>query len=113
VEAGHSCRAAACHFSVSDSFAIKLMQRQRQSGSPASARQGRPCGTGKLAPDETFLIQAVEKRPDITRPDLAAKLWEEPGVSAAPAPLARCLGRRGFTFTKTADGGGMRTRGWA
>ncbi len=29
VAAGHSCRAAARHFSVSDSFAIKLMQRQR------------------------------------------------------------------------------------
>jgi transposase len=31
VEAGHSCRAAARHFGVSDSFAIKLLQRQRQS----------------------------------------------------------------------------------
>src|SRR3712207_3824817 len=33
VEAGHSCRAAARHFGVSDSCAIKLMQRQRRSGS--------------------------------------------------------------------------------
>ena len=97
VEAGHSCRAAARHFSVSDSFAIKLMQRQRQSGSPVPARQGRPCGTGKLAPYETFLIQAVEKRPDITMPDLAARLWEQHGVSAAPATLSRLLCRRGFT----------------
>ena len=29
VEAGHSCRAAAQHFGVSDSFAIKLVQRTR------------------------------------------------------------------------------------
>jgi transposase len=29
VKARHSCRAAARHFGVSDSFAIKLMQRQR------------------------------------------------------------------------------------
>ena len=49
VEAGHSRRAAARHFGVSDSFAIKLMQRQRQFGSAAPARQGRPRGTGKLA----------------------------------------------------------------
>ena len=110
VEAGHSCRAAARHFSVSDSFAIKLMQRQRQSGSSAPARQGRPCGTGKLAPYERFLIQAVEKRPDITMPDLAARLWEEHGVSAAPATLSRLLCRRGFTYKKTADGRGVRTR---
>ncbi len=104
VEAGHSCRAAARHFSVSDSFAIKLMQRQRRSGSPAPARQGRPQGTGKLAPYETFLVQEVEKTPDITMPDLAARLWEEHGVSAAPASLSRLLCRRGFTYKKTADG---------
>ena len=30
VEAGHSCRAAARHFGVSDSFAIKLLQRQER-----------------------------------------------------------------------------------
>ena len=110
VAAGHSCRAAARHFRVSDSFAIKLMQRQRQSGSPAPARQGRPRGTGKLAPYETFLIQAVESQPDITMPDLAARLWEEHSVWAAPATLSRFLCRRGFTYKKTADGGGVRTR---
>jgi transposase len=110
VAAGHSCRAAARHFRTSDSFAIKLMQRQRQSGSPAPARQGRPRGTGKLAPYETFLIQSVESQPDITMSDLAATLWEEHGVRAAPATLSRFLCRRGFTYKKTADGGGVRTR---
>ena len=62
VEAGHSCRAAARHFGVSDSFAIKLVQRTRHLGSPAPARQGRPPGRGKLAPYEAFLIQTVEAR---------------------------------------------------
>ena len=37
VEAGHSCRAAAQHFGVSDSFAIKLVRR-----SGTSARRRRP-----------------------------------------------------------------------
>jgi transposase len=110
VEAGHSCRAAARHFAVSDSFAIKLMQRQRRSGSPAPARQGRPQGTGKLAPYETFLIRTVEAKPDITMPELAARLREEHGVAAAPASLSRLLCRHGFTYKKTVDGGGMRTR---
>ena len=110
VEAGHSCRAAARHFAVSDSFAIKLMQRQRQSGSPAPARQGRPRGTGKLAPYEAFLVQIVEAQPDITMPDLAARLLEAHGVAAAPASLSRLLCRCGFTYKKTADGGGVRTR---
>src|SRR5215207_2853161 len=42
VEAGHSCRTAAEHFDVSESFAIKLVRRTRDTGSPAPARQGRP-----------------------------------------------------------------------
>ena len=100
VEVGHSCRAAARHFGVSDSCAIKLMQRQRQFGSPAPARQGRPCDTGKLAPYEAFLIQAVETKPDITMPELATRLRENHGVVAAPATLSRLLCRHGFTYKK-------------
>ena len=98
VEAGHSCRAAARQFGVGDSFAIKLLQRQRRSGSPAPARQGRPPGRRKLAPYETFLIQAVETKPDITMPELAARLLEEHGIIAAPATLSRLLCRHGFTY---------------
>jgi transposase len=111
VEAGHSCRAAARHFGVSDSFAIKLMQRQRQSGSPMPARQGRrPRGSGKLTPYEAFLIEVVETKPDITMPELAARLLEEHGIVAAPAALSRLLCRHGFTYKKSPDGRGVRTR---
>ena len=62
VEAGHSRRAAARHFGVSDSFAIKLVRRQARFGSPAPARQGRPPGSGKLAPYEAFLVQVRRGR---------------------------------------------------
>ena len=98
VEAGHSCRAAARHFGVSDSCAIKLMQRRRQSGSLAPARQGRPPGGGKLVPYETFLIQTVEAEPAITMPELAARLLEQHGIVAAPAMLSRFLCRCGFSY---------------
>ncbi len=110
VEAGHSCRAAARHFGVSDSCAIKLMQRQRHSGSLAPARLGRPPGRGKLVSYETFLIQTVEAEPAITMPELAARLLEQHGVVAAPAMLSRLLCRRGFRYKKSPDGGGVRTR---
>jgi transposase len=46
VEAGHSCRAAARHFRVSDSFAIKLLQRQRQSVRQAAGPRRRRHGLG-------------------------------------------------------------------
>jgi transposase len=98
VEAGHSCRAAARHFWVSDSCAIKLMQRKRQMGSLAPARQGRPPGGGKLVPCEAFLIQTAEAEPAITMPELAARLLDEHGIVAAPAMLSRFLCRRGFTY---------------
>ena len=110
VEAGHSCRAAARHFGVSDSCAIKLMQRQRQSGSLAPARQGRPPGRGRLVPYEAFLVQVVETEPTITMPELAARLLAEHEVVAAPAVLSRLLCRLGFTYKKIPDGSGMRTR---
>jgi len=108
VEAGHSCRAAAEHFDVSESFAIKLVRRTRHTGSPA--RQGRPPGGGKLVPYETFLIQTVEAEPAITMPELAARLLDEHGIVAAPAMLSRFLCRCGFSYKKSPDGGGMRTR---
>lgn len=110
VEAGHSCRAAARHFGVSDSFAIKLLKRQRTSGSPIPARQGRPPGRRRLSPYEAFLIQTVEAKPDITMPELAARLLEEHGVVAAPAALSRLLCRHGFTYKKSLDGRRVRTR---
>jgi transposase len=110
VEAGHSCRAAARHFDVSDSFAIKLVRRTRHSGSPAPARQGRPPGRGKLVPYEAFLVQAVEAEPAITMPELAARLLEQHGIVAARAMLSRFLCQRGFTDQKTPDGRGVRTR---
>jgi transposase len=110
VEAGHSCRAAARHFGVSDSCAIKLVRRTRDTGSPAPARQGRPPGRGKLVPYEAFLIQTVEARPAISMPELAARLLEDHGVVAAPAMLSRFLCRHGFSYKKIPDGGGVRTR---
>ena len=69
VAQGHTRRAAARRLGVSESFAIKLVKHQERSGSPAPVRQGRPHGSGKLAPYEAFLIQEVEKKPDITMPE--------------------------------------------
>ncbi len=61
-------------------------------------RQGRPPGTGKLAPFQAFLVGEVEKKPDITMPELAAQLMKEHGITATPAALSRLLCRNGFTY---------------
>lgn len=109
VEAGHSRRAAARRFGVSDSFAVKLLQRVAAHGSLSPGRQGRPRG-GRLARFERFLIDAVETQPDITMPELALRLLAEHKMKADPAELSRFLCRCGFTYKKSAAGVGMRTR---
>jgi transposase len=92
VEAGHSRREAARHFGVSESCAVKLMQRVAATGSPVPAPQGRPPGRGKLAPYKEFLIGRVRAKPDITMPELAAELRAAHGVEADPRlALARAL----------------------
>jgi transposase len=100
VGAGHSRRAASRHFNVSESFSIKLMQPVTGSGSALPGRQGRPPCGGKLAACMAFLIDAVKAKPDMTMPELSARLQAERGVQAQPATLSRFLCRCGFTYKK-------------
>ena len=100
IDKGQSRRAAARHFGVSESFAIKLDQRRVRSGSIAPQKQGRPRCSGKLEVFEAFLIGAVEAKPDITMPELATLLMEAHSVTATSAVLSRFLCRRGFTYKK-------------
>lgn len=110
VASGKSRRAAAERFKVSASFAVKLAARVARTGSAEPARQGRPIGGGKLAPHVALLAGWVEAEPDITMPELAAKLLAEKGVKAHPASLSRVLIQAGFSFKKNTSGHGDRTR---
>ena len=110
VAAGGSRRGAARQFSVSDSCAVKLVARAARTGSAEPARQGRPPGGGKLLAHLAFLIGEVEAKPDITMPELAARLAGERGVTVSPASLSRVLCAAGFTYKKSPDGVGARTR---
>ena len=110
VAAGSSRRAAAARFSVSASSAIRWSALAAREGSPRPRKQGRPAGKGPLADHLGYLIATVEGEPDITMPELAARLLAARGVVAAWASLSKLLCRAGFTYKKTADGIGMRTR---
>jgi transposase len=113
VSEGGSRRGAAKRFGVSDSCAVKLLARVERTGSSAPARQGRPPGEGKLAAHRAFLIEQVEAKPDITLPQLASLLERQCGVVADPSSLSRALRAAGFTYKKSPDGVGARTRGGA
>ena len=104
IESGQSRRAAARRYEVSASFAVKLAERVSRTGSAQPARQGRPPGGGKLAPYLTALIGWVEAEPDITMPELAAKLKAEKDVTAHPASLSRVLLKAGYSFKKNTSG---------
>src|SRR5215467_14032342 len=106
-------RAAARRYEVSASFAVKLVERVSSTGSAEPARQGRPPGGGKLAPYLTALLEWVEAKPDITMPELAAKLKAEKALTAHPASLSRALLKAGLTFKKKSAGDGGRARGRA
>ena len=87
-----------------------MARRVASSGSTAPARQGRRPGGGKLQAQLEAIIAWVEAEPDMTMPELAAKLLQAVGVQAHPASLSRLLVKAGFSFKKNADGIGVRAR---
>ena len=107
---GGSRRAAARRYDVSPSFAVKLIDRMSRTGSVEPERQGRPPGGGKLAPYLTALLDWVEAEPDITMPELAARLQAEKAITAHPASLSRVLLKAGLSFKKNTAGAGGRAR---
>ena len=113
IESGGSRRAAARRYDVSPSVAVKLLDRMSRTGSVEPERQGRPPGGGKLAPYLAALLDWVEAEPDITMPELAARLQAEKAITAHPASLSRVLLKVGLSFKKNAAGVGSRARGRA
>jgi transposase len=110
VASGRSRRAAALRFEVSASTGVRLAKRMEETGSLAPARQGRPPGDGKLAGHRDRLVAWVEAEPDISMPELAAKLAAESGIVAHPASLSRFLLAAGFTVKKNTAGRRGRSR---
>lgn len=102
VEAGNSCHAAARKFEVSPSFVIKLMSLRRETGGV----DPRPRGAnrrGKLHSRRAFILREVEKRRDITMPELAGVLQQVKAIQVAPATLSRFLIACGLSRKKNSS----------
>jgi transposase len=80
---------------VSVSSAIRWTARAASEGSRKPCKEGRPAGKGPLAAYLDYLITAIEARPDVTMPELAARLQAERGAVAAWASLSKLLCRGG------------------
>ncbi|OCP00439.1 transposase, partial [Ensifer sp. LC13] len=85
-------------------------QHRRVAGTVAPLRQGRPPGSGKLSAYLSFLIAQIEAKPDMTMPELADRLEDTHGVRVPASSLSRVLVAQGFTYKKSPDGIGTRTR---
>jgi transposase len=99
---GMSRRAAARRFGVSESSAIKWVQRYRRTGERG------PVGKGGhrrsvLAPERRWLEAAIEAMPDITLEALSRRLLAERGVRADTSMLSRFFRRTGISFKKNAS----------
>jgi transposase len=96
---GMSRRAAARRFGISESAAVKWLQRYRAGGSR------RPVGTGghrpsALKPHRAFLEAIRAEQPDITLEGLSRRLLAERGVKADTSMLSRFFRREGITLKK-------------
>jgi transposase len=94
--AGH-VMAAAAHFRVSVSFAVRLMKSFRTTGrlapKPSGGRRH-----NKLDQHRAFLIARIAEKAGMTMPELSAELAAATGTKADPASLSRWLIRNGYRF---------------
>src|SRR5580658_4918131 len=99
VRGGMSRRAAAARFGVSESSAIKWVQRFERSGSRAASKMGgylRP----RLEPHREFLEALRAEKSDITLKALCDRLLAERGVKADTSMMSRFFRRIGVTLKK-------------
>jgi transposase len=94
-----SRRAAATRFGVSESIAIKWVQRFERSGSRTASRMGgylRP----KLEAHREFLAAARAEKSDTTLQELCERLLAERGVKADTSMMSCFFRRESVTLKK-------------
>jgi transposase len=101
IEEGLSGRAAAARLRVSPATGARWARQIRVRGHAEPAVQGRPPGSGKLAPHRAFIEELVAQDPDITLFELRDALVEAEGVKVHHASIAKLLTRLGFTYKKS------------
>ena len=70
-------------------------------GNALPASQGRPPGSGKLAPHRAFFEELIMQDPDITLFELRDALADAEGVQIHHSSIADLLSRLGFTYKKS------------
>ena len=104
VEAGESRRAAARRFGVSESVAVKWLQRVARTGSVKPGRMGGHRRPALADERDWILARLADGGADVTVRGLAAELAER-GVKVGPYAVWSFFKREGLTFKKKPAGG--------
>src|SRR5450755_2833268 len=91
-----SRRAAARRYEISESIAVKWLERVERDGSREPVGHGGHRAS-KLMPHREFLEAARAQKSDITLQALCDRLLSERGVKADPSMISRFFGRIGVT----------------
>jgi transposase len=100
VEAGASCRQAAARFEVGVSSAIRWIAQLRRTGDVAPKPRGGPRRPSRIDPHGTLIMEWIETAPDLTLPEIAAKLEDAVGYRPPPSVVHDFFKRRGVTRKK-------------
>ena len=99
VAAGSSRRQAAARFGVSVSSAIRWVQAWRERGDVRARPQGGDRRSHRIEAQAGFLMEQIERRPDVTLAELQASLRER-GLPVGIGTLWRFFDRRNISFKK-------------
>lgn len=99
VEAGASRRRAAARFGVGVSSAIRWVQVWRDRGDVRARPQGGDRRSQRIEAQAAFLLEQIERTPDVTLAELQALLRDR-GVPVGIGTLWRFFDRRGISFKK-------------
>jgi transposase len=99
VTAGSSARAAAVHFRLGVSTAIRWVERHRRTGSAAALPI--PGRRSPLEAHRDWLLGLVRQTSELTLVKIQVRLLEEKGVSSAIGSIWRFYNRNDYSFKKS------------
>jgi len=99
VAEGCSRRAAGKRFAVSASSSIRWVELQEETGSVSPRPRGRK-SRSPLEPHAAWLLDLVDKEPDLTLAEIVERLWADRGVRTTDSSVDRFFKRHGVTFKK-------------
>ncbi len=100
VEAGHSHRATAAHFSVSVKFVNDMVKLKPTTGSLDPRPPGNNRGHGKLAPVKDWLAERMLGNSNLILNELRLELEARFGIEVHVSNIARRLHKLGFSHKK-------------